>query len=221
MRVSSPLFHCHWLKIYQRCCAKVSLQALHWRATFETEALREAGECLRKGTRMGTSSGKHLREAQKPSLSGERERKWQALEEEWNNWEMSTMSRPGPGTMVQGEHHCRGWGTVALATLDLTKMVWCAAGEEKPAPQMFCLGWIHAIFLKSQSYFDFMQQESNWRSLTAGTVFQFSCLMWWLRLGLHWRKLGWGQNQTILVSNSIRSPMSIPAVGRAQPCSSC
>lgn len=96
-------------------------------------------------------------------------------------------------------------------------LTWSGRGRACPRD----VGWIYALFLKSQRYFNFVQQESNQSGLTAGTVFHFSCLMGWLRLGFHWRKLGWGQNQTIPVSNSFRSPSSIPATGRARPCSSC
>lgn len=78
--------------------------------------------------------------------------------------------------------HCLDTSLLAVATSDLTEVDWHAPGKEEPAPQMLCLGWIHSIFLKSQSYFNFMQQKSNQRGLTAGAVFHFSCLMWRLRL---------------------------------------
>lgn len=207
----------------------MSLQAVHWRATFENKGTKRSWGGDRDVDWGLGSSRKHSRETQEQSL-GERgwgkKEMWQTLEEKWNNGELNIVSWPalsaeGWGDFTQGLGHlCWPWylweGTGwtpshQIGHLGLEQGVLVATGQGRVCPTGVMSGDEFVLFswnLRAVSI------SCNRRSLTSGVVFHFSCLMWHLWLSLHGQKLGWGQNQTILVSNSFGSLLSIPAEER-------
>lgn len=177
------------------------------------------------------SSRKHPRETQKPSLSGRGmggrekcERLWRRNEHceltRSEGWGLGWASLQGLGHLCWPCHlrEGTGWTPTSVGHLGLEQggLVDTGRGSACPTGAMSRGEFIlFSLNLRAVSI------SCNRRSLAAGVVFHFSCLMWCLWLSLHRRKLGWGQNRTILVSNIFRSLLSIPAVGRAQTCSSC